>query len=210
MKTIKTLTLFTLVALVVTGFISCESDDDNTTITEPILSERVENLAAPQTGGQGEPVGGAFTKFDFATGMETTSDTEWDIAFRGTTIAINGGAATGTADEPERNGNAAAAIITGTFASVTTAQEIAFTQDAETSFAIPTGSDNGWYNYDFTNNIVAPIPGRVLVFRTRNGHYAKVEIISYYLDQDSSNPAGGRNFTFDYVYNPNEGDTFFE
>ncbi|MFT6414810.1 MAG: hypothetical protein ACJARZ_000142 [Dokdonia sp.] len=209
MKTKNTFKAIALTALFI-GFTSCSSDDDNTQQPAPVQSEQVVNLAAPQTGGQGQPVGGEFAKFDFETGMETTSNTDWDIAFRGTTIAVNGGAITGIADEPTRNGNAAAAIVSGTFASVTTADGLTFIQDAAASFAIPTGSDNGWYNYNPQLNIVSAIPGKIVVFRTRDGHYAKVEILSYYLDQDSSNPAGGRYYTFNYVYNPNEGETSLE
>lgn len=193
-------------------FASCDTDDDNTTQLDPVQSELVENLAAPQTGGQGQPVGGAFAKFDFETGQPTTSDTDWDIAFRGTTIAVNGGTGTGTADEPERNGNAGATIVTGTFASVTSVDGLLFEQDTEASFAIPTGSDNGWYNYNPQLNLVTPIPGTILVFRTRDGKFAKVEILSYYKDSPANpNPETdeGRYYTFNYVYNPNEGDTSF-
>jgi hypothetical protein len=208
MKTMNTIKTIAFTALLI-GFTSCESDDDNTPQPDPVQSEQVINLAAPQTGGQGQPVGGEFAKFDFETGMETTSDTDWDIAFRGTTIAINGGTVTGTADEPIRNRNAGASITTGTFASVTTADGITFSQDTDAAFAIPTGSDNGWYNYNPQTNVVSPIPGKILVIRTRDGKYAKIEVLSYYLDQDSTNPAGGRHYTFNYVYNPNEGETSF-
>jgi len=211
MKTIKTLQTLALAVLFM-AFISCSSDDDNTPITDPVQAEQVSNLFAPQTGGQGtgQDEGGPFTKFDFETGAETTSDTEWDIAFRGTTIAINGGIATGTNDEPTRNGDAGASIVTGTFDSINTADGLTFAQDTALGFAIPTGSDNGWYNYDFMNNIIMPIPGKMLVFRTRDGKYAKIEILSYYKDQDNSNPANGRYYTFNYVYNPNAGETSFE
>jgi len=215
----KTQTLKTLVLLAIfVGFASCSDDDDNTPSRVEVESVTIENLAAPQTGGQGtpDPIGGEFTRFDFATGMETTSTTEWDIAFRGTTIAINGGAVTGTADEPERNGNAGAVIVDGTLSSVTTVDGLSFNQDGSEGFAIPAGSDNGWYNYNFMTNLITKIPGKVLVFRTRDGRYAKVEIISYYLDNpdplvggfgpDASTP---RYYTFDYVYNPNEGETSF-
>ncbi|WP_109438307.1 MULTISPECIES: IPT/TIG domain-containing protein [Aquimarina] len=180
------------------------------TILDPLVENKVENLPAPQTGGQGtgQAIGGVFTKFDFETGTVTTSETDWDIAFRGTTIAVNGGEVTGTADEPARNGNAGAAIVTGTFASATSAEGLTFNQDASTTFAIPTGSDNGWYNYNFMTNIISPIPGKVLVFRTRNGNYAKIEILSYYLNEDTSQ--SGRNYTFNYVYNPNDGETVLE
>ena len=56
----------------------------------------------------------------------TTSETDWDIAFRATTIAVNGGVVTGTVDEPVRNGEAGATIVNGTFASVTTAEGLTF------------------------------------------------------------------------------------
>jgi hypothetical protein len=200
-------------AIVGTVFISCSSDDDAAQVSNPIQTETVSNLHAPQTGGQGQPIGGAFTKFDFETGMTTTSDTDWDIAFRGTTIAVNGGVATGTADEPARTGDAGAAIVTGTFDSVTTAQGLIFEQDSSNAFAIPAGSDNGWYNYNFMTNLIVPIPGKVLVFKTTAGHYVKVEILSYY-ENAPANPDPtidpGRYYSFQYVYNPNVGEITFE
>jgi hypothetical protein len=211
MKTKNQFQILVLLALFL-GFTSCSSDDDED-IREAIQTVTVENLHAPQTGGQGEPVGGEFTKFDFTTGMVTDSETEWDIAFRGTTIAVNGGTATGTNDEPERNAEAAATFYSGTMASLTSTEDLTFVQDSESGFAIPAGSDNGWYNYNFLTNVVSKIPGKILVFRTRDNRYAKVEIISYYLDAPE-NPDGfadeARYYTFDYVYNPNEGDTTFE
>lgn len=197
--------MFTLIFLS-----SCSSDDDGQPTLNPVESNTVSNFPAPQTGGQGEPVGGPFSKFSFSTGASTTSETEWDIAFRGTTIAVNGGVVTGTTDEPTRNGDAGASIATGTFAGITDADGLTFTQDAATAFAIPTGSDNGWYNYNPATNIITPIPGKVLVIRTHDGKYAKLEILSYYKDAPAE-PDGfvdeARFFTFNYVYNPNEGET---
>ncbi|WP_394746950.1 HmuY family protein [Spongiimicrobium salis] len=206
----KGILLLTMLAMIGT---SCSSDDDGTSTPDPVQAQLVSNISAPQTGGQGQPVGGDFAKFDFATGRATTSDADWDIAFRGTTIAVNGGTVTGTADEPSRNGNAGATIVSGTFASVTTAQGLSFDQDSDASFAIPTGSDNGWYNYNFMTNIISPIPGKVLVFRTRDGRYAKVEVLSYY-ENAPANPDpqsdAPRYYSFNYVYNPNEGETSLE
>ncbi|MFS4416750.1 IPT/TIG domain-containing protein [Maribacter sp. 2307ULW6-5] len=179
------------------------------TVLSDLVSARAENIAAPQTGGQGQPVGGPFTKFSFETGEVTDSETEWDIAFRGTTIAVNGGTVTGTAEEPARNGEGGAAIVDGIFDELTSAEGITFAQDADAAFAIPTGSDNGWYNYNFQTNLVTPIPGKILVFRTHDGKVAKVEILSYYQDAPA-NPDGfadpSRFYTFNYVYNPNEGE----
>ncbi|MBQ0734222.1 HmuY family protein [Aquimarina celericrescens] len=210
MKTFKPIILL-LIMLFATA---CSSDDDSATVTDPVVSQRFSNLHAPQTGGQGQPVGGTFTKFDFSTGQITTSETEWDIAFRGTTIAINGGSVTGTKDEPLRNGNVAALLMTDTFNDVKEVPETSeFLQDSDGAFAIPTGSGNGWYNYNFQTNIVSPIAGKILVFRTRNNRYAKLEILSYYKDAPTSpDPTlnEGRYYTFNYVYNPNEGDKNLE
>ena len=208
MKTIKKILNISFTILFL-SIISCSNEEQEMVVLDPLKSEQVTNFVAPQTGGMGQPIGGEFSKFDFATGEKSTSETEWDIAFRGSTICINGGTSTGTANEPVRNGNAGAVIVSGTFDSVITVQGLTFSQDAEGSFAIPTGSDNGWYNYNPQTFTITPIPGKVLVFRTRDGRYAKVEILSYYLDQDSSNIRGSRYYTFNYVFNPNQGETSF-
>lgn len=196
------------VNVVVSGI--TKSPPNSFTVLADLISDTMSNLAAPQTGGQGQPVGGPFTKFSFETGDVTDSETNWDIAFRGTTIAINGGAVTGTADEPTRNGNAGASIETGTFAEVTSADGLNFGQDADGAFAIPAGSDNGWYNYNPATFTVSPIPGRVLVIRTHDSNYAKVEILSYYRDapaQPDPFMDESRVYTFNWVYNPNSGET---
>lgn len=205
MNTFKFLTLVTFLCI---AFTSCSKDDDPVLLE--IKSEKVTNLHAPQTGGQGQgAISGAFTKFDFATGKTTTSDTDWDIAFRGTAIIVNGGKSSGTTDEPKRNGNAAAYISSGTLASVKSVTVANFKQDAADGFAIKTGSGNGWYTYNPTTHLISPTPGKILVFKTRDGKYAKVEILSYYKDTDTSNPANSRHYTFNYVYQPNAGMTTF-
>ncbi|UII74825.1 IPT/TIG domain-containing protein [Flagellimonas sp. HMM57] len=184
------------------------------TVLSDLVSARAENIFAPQTGGQGtqEEASGPFTKFSFATGAVTDSDTEWDIAFRGLTIIVNGGTTTGTNDEPERNGNSGAAIEEGIFSEITDTSGIEFAQDANGELAIPTGSNNGWYNYNFMTTTVTPIPGKILVFRTHDGKFAKIEILSYYKDapSDITEEIANNDFryyTFNYVYNPNEGET---
>lgn len=208
-----------LFILTIIFFTSCEENDP--IILEPIQSEKVSNLFAPQVGGQGQgPISGEFTLFDFETGETTTDPNAWDIGFRATTIIVNGGQSTGTTDEPARTGNAATYITTGGLASVLEVDESRFVQDQSNGLAIPASSDQGWYNYSgFGNpnpaddNLVTPLPGRVLVFRTTEGRYAKMEILSYYKDAPE-NPSGftdeGRYYTFNYVYQPNEGQINFE
>jgi len=196
------------VSIVANGF--TKTAPSSFTVLADLVTGTLENLEAPQTGGQGQPVGGPFAKFSFETGAVTDSETDWDIAFRGTTIAINGGVVTGTADEPARNGNGGASIETGTFTDITSASGLNYAVDADGAFAIPTGSDNGWYNYNPATFTITPIPGRVLVIRTHDGKYAKVEILSYYKDAPAQpNPLtdASRVYTFNYVYNPNEGET---
>ena len=190
---------------------SCSSDDDKNEEIPAVVTTKVSNLEAPQTGGQGQPVGGAFTKFSFSQNKVVT-DNSWDIAFRGTTIIVNGGAKIGITDEPERTGSGAVSIVAGTFASVTAfPAATTFKQDASTVYAIPTGSGNGWYNYNTSNNIISPIAGKVFVVKTHDGKYAKFEILSYYKDAPA-NPdpatAVARYFTFNFAYQANSTTTF--
>ncbi|MGD1946240.1 MAG: HmuY family protein [Croceivirga sp.] len=205
MKT--TFKLFGLIFMLF-AFVAC-SDDEGPELLS-VQSNTASNIPAPQIGsfGQGE-ISGEFTKFSFATGAVTTSETEWDLALRGTTVAVNGGTTTGTNDEPARNGQGGATIVDGTFASVTSAEGLSFAVDGTGAFAIPTGSDNGWYNYNFMTNVVSALPGKIFVIRTHDGKFAKVEFLSYY-ENAPANPDGfadtPRFYTFNYVYNPNEGD----
>ncbi len=143
MKTMKTIKFLTI-ALAMTSFVACDNDSDDLL---PVVSITVEDLYAPQEGGQGQPISGAFTKFDFDLGMETDSETDWDIAFRATDIIVNGGMSMGTTDEPDRTGDAGAYIVTGTMADVTEVDVNLFTQDSDSGYAIMSGSGNGWYTY---------------------------------------------------------------
>ena len=206
MKTIKFLTI----ALVMTSFLACSDDSDDLL---PVVSITVEDLHAPQEGGMGQPISGPFTKFDFDTGMETDSETDWDIAFRATDIIVNGGSSMGTIDEPTRNGDGGAYIAMGTMADVTEVDVSMFVQDSENGYAIMSGSGNGWYTYTGPPTfLVTPTAGRILVFKTADGKFAKVEILSYYQGAPDSPDAftdQSRYYTFNYVYQPNEGETTF-
>ena len=209
MKTMKTIKFLTI-ALAITSFIACDSDSDDLL---PVVSITVEDLHAPQEGGQGQPISGLFTKFDFDTGMETDNETDWDIAFRATDIIVNGGTSMGTTDEPTRSGDAGAYIATGTMADVTEVDVNLFTQDSESGYAIISGSGNGWYTYAGPPTyLITQTVGRILVFKTADGKYAKVEILSYY-EGAPENPDAfvdqSRYYTFNYVYQPNEGEITF-
>lgn len=186
------------------AFIACNPKDENPQPTN-LTTKTFKNLYAPQTGGQGQPIGGEFTKFSFSKGI-VVNDNEWDIAFRGTTILVNGGAKIGIADEPTRTGLAAVAMLSSVFDNVKNVPSVDnFKQDGANLYAIPTGSGLGWYNYNAQNNLVTPIAGKVLVVKTHDGKYAKMEILSYYKDAPSTPDASsqGRYFTLKYVYQAN-------
>lgn len=213
MKTIKTIKFLTLAALFI-GFTSCSSDDDNSPTLLEVASKTISNLHAPQVGGQGQnPESGIFTKFDFATGKTTTNETDWDIAFRGTKILVNGGSEIGITDEPARHGNAGAYIASGTMTSVKTVDASLFAQDASDGYAIPTGSGNGWYSYAGPpSHLITPTAGKILVFKTHDGKYAKMEILSYYENAPASPDItvdATPYYTFNYIYQPNLGVTAF-
>lgn len=199
LKLVKSVLLLSALSL----FASCTKDKNEA--EEVVLETKTQqNLYAPQTGGQGLPVGGQFTKFSFSQNAIVTSDL-WDIAFRGTTIIVNGGAAIGITDEPARTGIGAVSIVSNTLSGLTLIPDAStFKQDQASSYAIPTGSDNGWYNYNSTTNLITPIAGKILVIKTHDGKYAKMEIISYYKDAPASPDASSlsRYFTFKYVYQP--------
>lgn len=208
MRNLKSILVIAFVSTIIT---SC--NDTNTVVTEPVVSKKIENLHAPVVTDRtvNPPVeSGAFTKFSFKTGAVVTDDS-WDIAIRGTKILVNGGAKIGLTDEPERTGKASLAIESKTFAGVKEApKDSNFKQDSNGTYALPTGSGNGWYTYNRVNNQINPIAGKVIVVKTIDGNYAKMEIISYYKNLDSSNLENGRYYTFNYVYNPNVGDKSFE
>lgn len=188
---------------------SCSSDDKDNT-TPAVVTTKVSNLEAPQTGGQGQPVGGAFTKFSFSQNKIVT-DNSWDVAFRGTTIIVNGGVKIGITDEPERTGSGAASIVSGTFASVTAFPAAStFAQDGANVYAIPTGSGKGWYSYNSDTHIISPIAGKVFVIKTHDGKYAKFEILSYYKDAPAVPTATSVTpfYTFNFAYQANSTTTF--
>ncbi|MDV2448086.1 hypothetical protein CMU93_11305 [Elizabethkingia anophelis] len=101
---------------------------------------------------------------------------KWDIGFNGTTIIVNGGSA--------RKGKGGAALMKGTFDEIKTAPDDTTFKvdngDKNPDLAIETGGGKGWYSYNGVTNVVSPIAGVIIVVRTAEGKYAKVQIKSYY------------------------------
>lgn len=179
-------------------FSSCKKDEE--TPTPPLEAKTVSSLAANPTDA---PSGNKFTLFSFKDNAivanADSATNKWDIGFRSTTIIVNGGVI--------RSGQGGAYIHTGLFNELTEipANQVFNTDETATTLAIPTGSSNGWYNYNSTTNIISPIAGKILVIKTGDGKYAKVEILNYYKNAPT-NPSAtdiGRYYTFKYIYQPN-------
>jgi len=131
------------------------------------------------------------------TGSDTAT-VKWDLAFAATTIRTNSGTS--------GPGQGGAIVLSGTdFDTVSQAMASGYSVDTSaTKLAITTGSDKGWYHYDFATNIITPIAGRVLIIRTADGRYAKMQIVSYYKDAPVTPTQNdiSRFYTFRYVFQP--------
>ncbi len=205
-KSLPTLTIAILLSFMFSACDSSTSVDPG----EDVVSQRVLELPAdPITGfaPDGRPIGaGIFTYYSLRSNEVLTqadsSSTAWDIAFKGTTIIVNGG--------NSGPGNGAAQVINGVFSDVMAAPEGGWTQDGENGKAIPVGSGNGWYNYEPATNAITPIPGRVLMIRTADGRFAKISMINYYkgLPEVPAPDSQSRYVTFDYVFQPDGSKSF--
>ena len=151
---------------------------------------------------------GNFVKFSFSEGVTVTNE-NWDVAFRGTTLIVNGGGKAHN-DQPDRLGNAAVYIATGSILEINSVDTNRLLQDNSSGSAILNNimiddlgvSGQGWASYSFSTHLFSPRAGRILVFRTHDNKYAKMEILYFY---DTPNPITsdgdiGGFYTFNYVY----------
>lgn len=201
----KTMLRFSFFAILLLAFTACEKEVDDT--PTPLQVITVSNLAADPTTnattGQPQAPTGNFTLYSLKNNAivpnSDSATNKWDIGFRGTTIIVNGGSI--------RSGQGGAYIFSGLLEDLTAVPEgqVFGTDESVTQLAIPTGAGNGWYNYSSADNWISPIPGKILVIRTGEGKFAKVQILSYYYDAPSvpSPTARSRYYTFKYVYQDN-------
>ena len=209
MKTKMKTKIFLPVLTIAIAFVGCTKDSPSpetvisTTITELDASDYLINFTDTSLSGE-------FVRFSFADSTVVTGDNNnWDVAFRGTTIIVNGGESSNV-DQPDRTGNSAVYIADGTMQSVAEVDATLLAKDNTTSPAIIDDfgfTGNGWCNYSGPpHHIVSPIAGIILVFRTHNNKYAKMEVLNFY-DTPMTKPFGGF-YTFNYVYQSDGGTTF--
>lgn len=224
--------ILTAILTIITGvaLTGCDSNSSNLD-PQPLNARMATDVEADPTTGRdpntGAPISNnTFTLYDLdndevvlssnetdpAVRAADSSLTTWDIGLKGTTIIFNGGTS--------GPGQGSAQLLTEIFADVTEAPESGYYADGEnpncpavetpggtfpgTPYAICTGSGNGWYDYNASINLVAPIAGRTIVMTTGEGNYAKVRILSYY--QGNPNPPDPdlptRYYTFEYIVQP--------
>jgi hypothetical protein len=216
MKTFKSIpSIFVLCVL--GSLFSCSNNDPAPAPLPAITFKDLNADYAPQVFGAGQPTRptqkNKFTFFSFRTGQvvvvsDSSKSTAWDIGFQGTNIIFNGGTS--------GPGVGGAIVQEGIFDEIKEAPATGYVQDnkALNQFAVSarpfvqggTSTNNWWLNSGTqTSTIVSPIAGRVIIVKTADGRYAKMEILSFYkgapavvnnlVDLD-------RHFTFRYIYQP--------
>lgn len=205
--------IFLVLAVIISGvfFVSCKKENVKATVV--LQTKTVSELPGDPIIGltaQGQPYGsGKFTLYSLETNKiidnSDSVSSKWDIGFRGTTIITNNGTS--------GPGNGGAFIYVGIFTDLKqiSADSIFRTDNAPTSYAIKTGSGKGWYSYNGATQLITPIPGRVLVIRTANGKFAKLEILNYYKGgvtpdasaSDNDKLTKQRYYTFRFTYQAN-------
>lgn len=197
-----------------TLFVSgCSADPVDPGEDDPAEVVAVTDLPADPTDavdseGRPLPATGRFTLFSLRENKTIpnadSATARWDLGFRATEIIVNGGSS--------GPGNGAAQVAEGVFEDIVQAPTEGWKQDLPAKRAIPTGSGNGWYNYNAAAFIISPIPGRVILVRTADEKYAKVKILSYYKGApDPVDPFedSERYYTFDFLFQP-DGSTRLE
>jgi hypothetical protein len=191
-KSIRTAAIFSLALIAM----ACKKDDDSNPDPDPIILEvkTVNSLPSPENAD--EPV-----YYSLETGKEIPASqantSNWDVAFVRTTIMLNGGSS--------GPGKGTAQMWTGIFEELKEAPATGYRADnAPESYAVPTGSGNGWYQYNPGLNTITPIAGRVIVLTTASGKFAKLEMLNYYKGAPAvpTSTDVARHYTFRYVYQP--------
>jgi hypothetical protein len=204
----KTRSFIGSVLAAVVIFQSCTKEE--TVVPQVTLIEKiVKDLPADTIVGLspiGQPIGaGKFTFYSLETNSvipnSDSNSTKWDIGLRGSTIITNAGTS-----GPGKGG---AFVYVGTFDELTKVPaDSTFRVDAAPNYAITASSNKGWYVYAPQVNLLTPLPGRVLVIKTANGKYAKIEILNYYKGgvtpaasaSDNIKIFSQRYFTFKFTY----------
>ncbi|QPH40321.1 HmuY family protein [Pedobacter endophyticus] len=189
MKTFTKISSGLVLGLLIMSFASCKKDE----VTEPeVKADLTVNKVADKTADKNK--GETTVYYNLALNKQVKDTDAWDLSFKGTTISTSAGSS--------------AQLVNGVFSAYTTAPT--------TGFA--TGAVAGWYKYTSTdakpNHAILPIAGKIIIVKTTDGKYAKVEMISYYKGNPDTSTAdfadymtpgkrpASQYYTFNYVYQP--------
>jgi hypothetical protein len=203
-RNMKYICLFFILNLFI--FTSCEEILNEDVMIENVLPFVELNASQYIVNPLDSSLTGKYERFSFSEG-DTVNHDDWDVAFRGSTIIVNGGA-TSSADQPNRSGSAAVYIANGVMSDIKIVDVDKFIEDGATRPAIIDDlgiSGQGWASYNQESHVLSPIAGKILVFRTHDNKYAKMEIL-YYYDSEDPQPSQadfGGFYTFNYVYQSN-------
>ena len=197
--------IITLIVIISILGYSCGDKDEDTTVKKPIVEGFYTNLHAPE--------GGDFVKLKFIADISTpealitNSENNWDIAFRGTMIIVNGGVKTGSGNEPERalisSISSYIDILNMNFKDVTISPDLVNEEnwDKAGQPKIPNISGQGWFEDDGT--YITPLKDKTIVLRTTDNYYVKIGMYSYYKDALPETTDDPAYYSFQYSINPN-------
>lgn len=202
---LKLLAMFAFAAFVITA---CSDDDDNPTNTNPTLIDAVKVINIETTNTQtGDSIAYYSLKDNKIIPSSESNTTKWDVAFHRTNIYVNCGS--------KGPGQGGGFVLKGAdFASLGEVPAASvFNIEEESTRAIATGSGNGWYTYNPATHEIAATPGNIIMIRTADGKYAKMEILSYYLGYPDSIPSDvmlrtDKTYSFKFVYQPDGSKSF--
>jgi HmuY protein len=226
MKMFKSTLFCLLVVGFVSSFVSCSNNDPAPVALSAVIFKDLNADYAPLVFGSNPAVPPTrpaekkkYTFFSFKTGQlvanSDSASTKWDVGFRSTSIIFNGGTS--------GPGLGGAIVWQGLFDEIKEAPATGYVQDNKTSnqFAVSsspfvagttTTTNNWWLNSGTqSSTIVSPIAGRVIIVKTADGRYAKMEIQSYYKGAPATvnNLTDlDRHYTFKYVYQPGNSTSF--
>ena len=137
MKTTTKTKLFLTMLTIAIGFTACKKDspDPVETPTITITTATITELDAQAATFTNNPpptpptITGDYTKFSFSEGTVVEGD-NWDIAFRNTSIIVNGGMAS-DASQPDRTGDGGIYLISGIMEDITSVVETYFQEDLD-------------------------------------------------------------------------------
>ncbi|WP_316819479.1 HmuY family protein [Pedobacter gandavensis] len=126
------------------------------------------------------------TFYSLTEGKPVKETENWDLAFNNTTIKLN-----------SKNKVAGQILSNTSFDKVLKAPESGYKEDSQSTSVIPTGSGKGWYNYDMASHALTPIEGKIILIRNAAGKQYKIQVLSYYFDEQDYNETGF--YTFKYA-----------